>query len=249
MKSSVLGIYILIIASLTFPSLYGQESSKREIQKLENDMAFLEKSQRIEDEALNSKIINLEQRLSLANDKVTLYSWGIPITSLIAFISLVYALFQWIKKWMKERLKKHSQQLLESRSLDFEQMLKNASLENKVRREKRIFVLSPSKEVEDEHRNSFDSLNLERVEFKVVSTYEKFHKPEPDLIVFNHFDDDLIKEFLQYSSSEAFFVHYTKPRAYSHDRIAFANTPFTLFTAILGVFRFQEVRREKYGRY
>ncbi|MCI4669971.1 MAG: hypothetical protein MRZ79_17675 [Bacteroidia bacterium] len=192
---------------------------------------------------LSFEIQQLEARIQKEEEKDNSTIWGIIIVAGLSAFGIGFTIYHRALNEVKRLINQDTDKLLDKRKVDFEALLKSASLENKVREEKKILVISPSEEDKRNHLKSFEFLNIKNMRHDIQMAYQEPLEFNPDLIIFNHCSEQLIEEYLARGGERTIYVAYKVTPGLlgvTDDRLGFAKTAFTLFAAILNAFRYAE---------
>jgi len=214
------------------------------IKNLEEYRENLEKIYQLRSEELNKtineKIDAKTKEVTEANKTLSLFLLiGIPAT-LGGLVIVYFGATMKAKKMMIEKIEK----IVEHKREEIIRLIETQEFDTKLRRTKKLMVLSPTEEAQESIKPFFSKVKFENVNFRIVSAYQDFS--EYDLIVFNDhnspFDEDIIQEYLNNAKNEdTTFVAYTSRQLKRDHRMNFSNNRFTLYHSILSTLKYAEI--------
>lgn len=136
--------------------------------------------------------------------------------------------------------------IVEQKREDLIKLIETQEFDSKLRKSKRLIVLSPNPESNDQIKNIFKKFKFQEVIFRVINQYTQMDNF--DLIIFNDYDGSLSQEIIneyieKISDDEVSFVAYTTKNLHRNPRINFSNSPFTLYHSILSTLKYSELQK------
>lgn len=238
---------LVFIAILSFP-VYGKEQKasllEQRIANLENYKSNLDQLYQIKVADHRAEIIKAaEEKMKDVEDtkKIITLILSIGIPSTIIGLGVVY--LSAIKKSKKLIIDK-IERIVEHKREELIKLIQTQEFDSKLKRIKKIVVLSPSDEANEQIKQFFSKVKFTEVRFRVINQYSPID--DFDLIVFNDYDgafsQDVINEYLvNIPDDDVSFVAYTTKNLIRNHRINFSNSPFTLYHSILSTLKYSEI--------
>lgn len=239
-----------LIACLVFASLsvLGKDKKtdqlEQRIANLENYKANLDQLYEIKSAQLKSEIIKSadEKMKEVEETKRIIYLIlyiGLPAT--VLGLGGVY--LSAIKK-SKNLIHEKIERIVEHKREEFIKLIETQAFDSKLKKSKKIVVLSPSDNANEQIKQFFTKVKFDEVKFRVVNHYALVE--DFDLIVFNDFDgsfsQEIINEYLiNIQDEDVCFVAYTTKNLNRNHRVNFSNSPFTLYHSILSTLKYSEI--------
>jgi hypothetical protein len=163
-----------------------------------------------------------------------LIQYGIPGTA-VALIFLIWG----GKKYVRKKIETEISSIVNQGREDIISLIHEHQIENKIRKENKIIVLSLSDKEEREIRKFFKDLkfNLSNLTFKIDNQFHSYTKGS--LVVFNMLEPSIIKGYLRNAKDDDMFVAYTTQKLDNDLRLNYSNSPFTLYTRIIETIKYK----------
>lgn len=202
--------------------------SKIEIQKAKDELQ----------KELDAKFEDVEILLKL------ILLLGVP-TTLWGFYMAIWGIKKKVKKLIDDKI----ETIVEQKREEIIKLVSNQEFEARLKNTKKILVISPTEEAQDEVKKTMSNFKFKNLVFRINNTFNEI--PEHDLIVFNNIDGDFPQEeinniMFEESDEDICFVAYTTKTLDRNPRLNFANSKFTLFHSILITLSFVEsIKKEE----
>jgi hypothetical protein len=176
------------------------------------------------------------------------------ILGLVAVISIFYTIVIQVRKWIKAEVHRQVEDIANIQKDYIRQIVDEKVLENLLKKEKQLLLLS----VEDNHRrelmNFFQCMgfNIEPLDFKDIFDVDRklmkrgFDERKYDLIIFNRLSEREINAYMEKSAQDVFLAYTptTLENLKNPAKISFANSLLTLYSRTMEALRYQEFMKK-----
>ncbi len=177
----------------------------------------------------------LEEDIKKLKDQYDLIL-SIGSVTILSLVPIIFSIFRWTHKEITRRIAN----VVEENETKIIALIKSQELENRIKQDDKIGLLSLTESASNDLRELFGSFGFQQLQSKVINDYEDIKNV--DLLVFNDLGESLINQYLKNSAPESVFVAFSNKRLQVFDtRINFANSKFTLYTQVLNTLKFQRL--------
>lgn len=219
------------------------------IERLETNIKKLEDEAKIGIGAEDNKITGLKNELGALDNKIgalqndqdwylkALTWFGIP-AGLIALIAGFYQVFVRTKKLIEDKIAN----IVEENKSKILQLITSQDLENTLKEESEISVLSDSENDQNNIKGIISNFHFKsrNISYRILKKEETLSF-DYDLMVFNQIDKEVINKYIADSADKDLFVAYTFKQIDRHQRLNFSNSPMTLYTNIMNTLKYKKL--------
>lgn len=220
------------------------DTLQQRVKVLEDNRSNMEQLYKISEEKLSGHIDDLiRDKMKDVDEQKRILSMlvfvGVPGT-IIGFLLVYLGAIKKAKKFIIDKIEK----IVEHKREELIKLIETQEFDSKLRKIKRIMILSTSEEAQGKIKQIFDKFKFQKVNYRIVTEYKDY--PDNDLIVFNDYDEsfepDVITEFITKAKNEEIgFVAYTSRKLQGNPRLNFSNAPFTLYHNVLSTLKYSEI--------
>lgn len=180
------------------------------------------------------------------DEKTNTILWTFGSFSVLALAALgVNALNYWnLNKKVDGKINSKIEGIIEQKREDILSIVKDEEYERKLKQNKRILVISSSREAEEEIKHTFSKFYFADVKYRVKDNFQTI--PENDIVVFNNLNGELDQLFInsivsEINDEDKCYIGYTMTNLARHEQFNFANSRFTLYHQILSTLKFADL--------
>jgi hypothetical protein len=252
-------ISILFLCLVFFMS-YAQkeetiESLSKKIEILEKQRDDLKELYKEHKEFLEDKFNNKSKELDNEHDYLKTLAWIIGPVTVIGIVGILFSLIcsyfklkKRIEKIALEKINEKFDQILDEKETQIIGIIEKHDKENKLKREKKILVLTPNGADDTSIRKFFNSMEFDKVSYASPDNTRKLNKV--DLVFFNNeekkFGHDEITAIAEKTKKDVFCFYFApKDCPYNNDnlkdRLSFANARVQLYGNLINALRYQKL--------
>lgn len=164
---------------------------------------------------------------------------------------MFYTIFIHIRKLIEDEVHRQIGNITDIQKDYIRQIVDEKVLENRLKKEKILLLLSAQKGHKQEVENFFESMgfNYKSLYFNEAFDFEQqvmkrgFKENRYDLVIFNQLSVDEIDAYMEKSSQNVFMAYapYTgRLNVKSQEKMNFANSPFTIYSRTMETLQYQE---------
>ena len=169
---------------------------------------------------------------------------GLTVVAIAALGVNLYNLLWGINKKINKKITDKIETIVEQKREDIISIIKDEEYERKLKSNKKVLVISSSRESEEQVKNTFSNMGFKNVLFRVKDSFTTI--PDNDIIVFNNINAELEQSYIneivnQINDEEKCYIGYTIQNLDRHEQFNFANSRFTLYHQILNTLKFSDL--------
>jgi hypothetical protein len=243
-RRTIVFVFCLMIAYTGQGQQSKIDSLEKRISNLEDYQSNLEKLYQINSATLKQDInAAVEEKVKDIDEAKRVLNWllwlGIPGT--LAGLAIAY--WRAVKK-ARNMITDRIERIVEHKREDFIKLIETQEFDSKLKRIKKLVVLSPNEDANQKIKALFDKFKFQEVRFRVIDQYALIENY--DLLVFNDYDGSfeqaIIDQYLaNIPDEDVSFVAYTTKNLTRNIRINFSNSPYTLYHNVLSTLKYSEI--------
>lgn len=177
--------------------------------------------------------------------KNLLWVFGTFTLAAVAALGLnAYNHFWGINKKINEKITSKIEDIIEQKREDIISIIRNEEYERKLKQTKKILVISPSQETQEQIKHTFARFNFSNVKYRIKDSFQEI--PENDIVVFNNLKGELSQAYINQIVStinheEKCYIGYSIVQLDRHEQFNFANSRFTLYHQLLNTLKFSDL--------
>ncbi|MEJ5102386.1 NARF domain-containing protein [Chryseobacterium sp. MYb328] len=169
---------------------------------------------------------------------------GLTVVAIAALGVNLYNLLWGINKKINKKITDKIETIVEQKREDIISIIKDEEYEKKLKNNKKILVISSSREAEEQIKNTFSKMGFKNIIFRVKDNFTNI--PDNDIIIFNNMGTELGQSYIdtivtQINDNEKCYIGYTVHNLERHEQFNFANSRFTLYHQILNTLKFSDL--------
>ncbi|MFN3773486.1 NARF domain-containing protein [Cloacibacterium normanense] len=169
---------------------------------------------------------------------------GLAVVAIAALGINLYNLLWGINKKINKKITDKIETIVEQKREDIISIIKDEEYERKLKGNKKVLVISSSRESEEQVKNTFSNMGFKNILFRVKDNFTTI--PDNDIIVFNNINAELDQSYIneivnQIDDDEKCYIGYTIQSLERHEQFNFANSRFTLYHQILNTLKFYDL--------
>ena len=259
-------IFLLSLWMMPNGPVMAQDPPQKEyvsrIEKLEQRLELKQELDGVAKELREQQFKNIEQQYVQAIEKLRneqqAYKNEVQEKNLLiyvtwAFMAVVgFGSFFQIRRWTKDEVSKQVGDVLKSESDLVRQIIDSQALENRLKEQKSLLVISGSSAAMGDLEREFKAMHFKQVTSRLFHTVfdldnntfkPDFHEDEYELIVLNQLTEDQINRYVDKSKQAIFlgFSYEYLKNIKEREKLNFANSSFTLYARIMEVLKYRYI--------
>jgi hypothetical protein len=180
--------------------------------------------------------------------KNLLWLFGTFTVAAVAALGLnAYNHFWGINKKINEKIISKIEDVIEQKRENIISIIKDEEYEKKLKKTKKILVISSSQEAEEQIKHTFAKFGFANIKYRIKGNFDRI--PENDIVVFNNLNGELDQSFIDsivadINDEEKCYVGYTISNLERHEQFNFANSRFTLYHNLLNTLKFSDLNSQ-----
>ncbi len=240
-------LLLLFLFAVSTLLVLGQkpDSDSQEVQQLKQQLKEADFNAKQLSTDLKNQKSELENKIGALDNKVDAIKNDFDLyIKILGFFGIGFTLIALYQIFIntKRLINKRIANIVEDNRTKIIQLIQSQDLENRIRKESKIIVLSATDSeslVIETLIKSFD-FNNENIKYLTKPHYSAI-EGKPDLLIFNGLEDTVVQEYLKNSTINDYFVAYTKANLGRHDRLNFSNSSITLYTQVMNTLKFRKI--------
>lgn len=258
MKKIISTVIVLLISYSAFSQKVSQSKLKEVDKKIESiearvDVIEMHRSNLIDkfqnkSESLDIKVEKIESKLQKDYDYIQVLVWCFGSIAIIGLVSLFISIYKYIHKVAKTKIDEKFDSLFNNEKEKLIQLIDSQILENSLRKNKQILVLTETNEDETYIRSFFLKMGFRKVIYNSISEYQSV-PVNIDLVFINNesngISDQLIKEYIDGFQGGLIFHFGSKmiDRSWvSENKITNANNRVQLYGNLINALKYIDMK-------
>ena len=257
MKKIVSTVIIAFICYSVFPQKVTQDKINewdKKIISIENrvDVIEMHKSNltdkfKNKSESLDIKVDKIESKLQKDYNYIEILVWSFGSIAILGLLTLFISIYKYIHKVAKVKIDEKFDSLFNNEKDKLIQLIDSQILENSLRKQKKILVLTETNDSDSYVRSFFLKMGFEKVTYISISAYQNV-PDDIDLVFINNesegISDQLIENYINGVQGKLIF-HFGAKRInlnwLSENKIAIANNRVQLYGNLINALKYIEV--------